>query len=80
MILRGPWPRGRGSAPESYEYLEVYSHQWKALSPSTVGNTSMSLDQCILQVFNTDSSIHTCKNVLSALIPTFIIGRLSHIC
>jgi hypothetical protein len=26
---------------ESYQYLEAYSHQWKALSPSTVGNTSM---------------------------------------
>jgi hypothetical protein len=65
---------------ESYEYLEACSHQWQALSPSTVGNTSMSPDRWILQVFDTDSSIHTCKNVLGALIPTFIIGRLSRIC
>ena len=27
---------------ESYEYLEACSHQWQALSPLTVGNTSMS--------------------------------------
>jgi hypothetical protein len=65
---------------ESYEYLEACSHQWQALWPSTVGNTSMSHDRWILQVFNTSSFIHTCKNVLGALIPTFIIGRLSHVC
>jgi hypothetical protein len=65
---------------ESYEYLESCSHQWQALFPSTVGNNSMSLDHWILQVFDTDSSIHTCNNVLGALIPTFIIGRLSRVC
>jgi hypothetical protein len=65
---------------ESYEYLEACSHQWQVLSPSTVGNTSMSPDRWILQVFDLNTFIHTCKNVLGALIPTFIIGRLSHVC
>jgi hypothetical protein len=70
------WKRGL----ESYEYLEACSHQWQVLSPSTVGNTSMSPDRWILQVFDLNTFIHTCKNVLGALIPTFIIGRLSHVC
>jgi hypothetical protein len=65
---------------ESYEYLEACSHQWQALSPLTVGNTSMYPDRWILQVFDTESSINTCNNVLDTLIPTFSIGRLSHIC
>jgi hypothetical protein len=64
---------------ESYEYLEACSHQWQVLPPSTVGNTSMSLDRWILQVFDLNTFIHTCKNVLGALIPTFIISRLSRI-
>jgi hypothetical protein len=64
---------------ESYEYLEDCNHQWKSLSPSTVGNTLVSPDRWILQVFDIDYSIHTCKNVLGALIPTFIIARLSHV-
>jgi hypothetical protein len=55
---------------ESYEYLEACSHQWQVLLPSTVGNTSMSLDRWILQVFDLNTFIHTCKNVLSALIMT----------
>jgi hypothetical protein len=65
---------------ESYEYLEACSHQWQVLLPSIVGNTSMSLDRWILQVFDLNTFIHTCKNVLGALIPTFIISRLSHVC
>jgi hypothetical protein len=64
---------------ESYEYLEDCSHQWQVLPPSIVGNTSMSLNRWILQVFNINTLIHTCKNVLDALIPTFIIGRLYHV-
>jgi hypothetical protein len=40
----------------------------------------MSPDRWILQVFDPKSFIHICKNVLGALIPTFIIGVLSHIC
>ena len=35
----------------------------------------MSLDQWISQVFDTNSFIHIFKDVLGALIPTFIIGR-----
>jgi hypothetical protein len=65
---------------ESYGYLQDCSHQWQVLSPLTFGNTSMSLDRWILQVFNLKSIIHTFKNVLDALIRTFIIGRLSHVC
>ena len=64
------WKRGL----ESYEYLEACSHQWHEIVPSTVGNTSMPHDQWILQVFYFNTFIHTCKNVLGALIPTFIIG------
>jgi hypothetical protein len=64
---------------EYCEYLEACSHQCQALLPSTIGNTLMSPDQWILQVFETDSFIHTCKNVLGALIPTFIIGRFSRV-
>ena len=65
---------------ESYEYPWACSHQWQVLSPSTIGNTSMSPDRWILQVFDPDSFIHTCKNVRGALIPTLIIIRLSHVC
>ena len=65
---------------ESYEYLEACSDQWQVLLPSKVGNTSMSLDRWILQVFNLNTFIHTYKKVPGALIPTFIIGRLSRVC
>ena len=51
---------------EFYEYLEACSHQWQALSPLTDGNTSMSPDQWIYQVFETNSFILTCRNVLGA--------------
>jgi hypothetical protein len=44
---------------ESYEYLEACSHQWQVLPPSTVGNTSMSLDGWILQVLDLNTLIHT---------------------
>jgi hypothetical protein len=40
----------------------------------------MSPDLWILQVFDADSFIHTCKNVLDALMPTFIIDSLYHVC
>jgi hypothetical protein len=40
----------------------------------------MSPNQWISQVFDTDSFIHTYRNVLGALMPTFIIGMLSRIC
>ena len=64
---------------EFYEYLEACSHQWQALSPLTYGNTSMPPNQWISQVFDTNSFIHICRDVLGSLIPTFIIGRLSHV-
>jgi hypothetical protein len=63
-----------------YEYLEACSRYWQTLSPLTDRNTSMSPDQWISQVFDTDSFIHICRDVLGALIPTFIIGRPSRIC
>jgi hypothetical protein len=65
---------------ESHDYLEACSHQWQFLSPLIVGNTLMSHDRWILQVLDLNTFIHTCKNVLGVLIPTFIIGRLSCIC
>jgi hypothetical protein len=40
----------------------------------------MSPYQWILQVFDPETFINTCKNALDALIPTFIIGMLSHVC
>jgi hypothetical protein len=40
----------------------------------------MSHDRWINQVFDLNTFIHTCKNVLGALIPTFIIGRMSRVC
>jgi len=44
------------------------------------GNTSISHDRYILQVFYVISFIHICENVLGNLMPIIIIIRLSHAC
>jgi hypothetical protein len=40
----------------------------------------MSPDQWISQMFDTSSFIHIFRDVLGALINTFIIGMLSRVC
>jgi hypothetical protein len=44
---------------ELYEYLEACSHEWQVLQPSKIGNTLISLDRWILQLFKLNTLIHT---------------------